>query len=319
MNNWVVLLSSVAVSGNAFAVDAQPQIVNGIYANVTDFPSMVSLFTDTTGYEGYTTYGLFCGGSLINNQYVLTAAHCIYGSTAKQLLTSVVPQLQVETDFPHNILEKARVAEIYYPSTYNDTSLFDDIAILKLETPLTTVSSANYLNFPESNSYRDVSNSFIAVGHGNTASNVDNSTSLLKTTLTYVPNEDCNAYKSSTVNNLCMKGTPISSTTGLANATCQGDSGGPLFWSNGSIYIQVGITSFGPTTCGDPSFDPTSIFTEVVKYRTWIDSVVAGTESPKIVVTESDRRAYLYPASDSGGSFGWWSLLLMFIPFIRRR
>ncbi|NAW97077.1 MULTISPECIES: trypsin-like serine protease [unclassified Vibrio] len=318
MNKWVVLLSSLAVSGNVFAVDAQPYIVNGTDASVTEFPSIASLFFDQIGYTG--KYGNYCGGSLLNNQYVLTAAHCIYGSSSTQLFTSVVPKLQVETDFPYNILEKVRVAEIYYPSTYNSTTLFDDIAILKLEIPLTTVSSADYLNLPVSSDYRDISNNFIAVGHGNTASNVDNSTSLLKTTLTYVPNEYCNAYNVSTANNLCMKGVPpINNITGLANATCQGDSGGPLFWYDGNRNIQVGITSFGPTTCGDPSFAPTSIFTEVVKYRTWIDSVVAGIEPPKFVATEAKRQAYLNPPSDSGGSFGGWSLLLMFIPFIRRR
>ncbi|WP_254917053.1 GlyGly-CTERM sorting domain-containing protein [Vibrio sp. V06_P1A73T115] len=42
-------------------------------------------------------------------------------------------------------------------------------------------------------------------------------------------------------------------------------------------------------------------------------------EPPKFVATEAKRQAYLNPPSDSGGSFGWWSLLLMFIPFIRRR
>ncbi|WP_019281003.1 trypsin-like serine protease [Vibrio anguillarum] len=320
MNKWVVLFSSLAFFGNVFAVDAQPYIVNGTDASVTEFPSIASLFFDQIAYNGSYGKGSYCGASLLNNQYVLTAAHCVYGNSANQLFTSVVPKLQIETNFPFNILEKARVAEIYYPSTYNNTTLLDDIAILKLETPLTMVSSADYLTRPTANSdstYRSSSETFIAVGHGNTASNVDTKTYLQKTNLTYVANVYCN-YTSTTDTNLCMEGAIGS--TGLQNATCQGDSGGPLFWHIGGNYIQVGITSFGPNTkCGDPLVTAPSVFTEILDYSTWIESVLLGSEPPKFVATEAKRQAYLNPPSDSGGSFGWWSLLLMFIRFIRRR
>ncbi|NAX19156.1 MULTISPECIES: trypsin-like serine protease [unclassified Vibrio] len=321
MNKWVVLFSSLAFSGNVFAVDAQPYIVNGSYASVAEFPSIASLFFDQIAYNGSYGKGSYCGASLLNNQYVLTAAHCVYGNSANQLFTSVVPKLQIETNFPFNILEKARVAEIYYPSTYNNTTLLDDIAILKLETPLTMVSSADYLTRPTANSdstYRSSSETFIAVGHGNTSSNLDTKTSLQQTELTYVPNSSCNYGTGVPDTNLCMEGAIGS--TGLQNATCQGDSGGPLFWHIGGNYIQVGITSFGPNTkCGDPLVTAPSVFTEILDYSTWIESVLLGSEPPKFVATEAKRQAYLNPPSDSGGSFGWWSLLLMFIPFIRRR
>lgn len=321
MNKWVVLLSSLAFSGNVFAVDAQPYIVNGTDASVTEFSSIASLFFDQIAYNGSYGKGSYCGASLLNNQYVLTAAHCVYGNSANQLFTSVVPKLQIETDFPFNILEKARVAEIYYPSTYNNTTLLDDIAILKLETPLTMVSSADYLTRPTANSdstYRSSSKTFIAVGHGNISSNLDTKTSLQQTELTYVPNSFCHYGTGVPDTNLCMKG--VIGSTGLQNATCQGDSGGPLFWHNGGNYIQVGITSFGPNTkCGDPLVTAPSVFTEILDYSTWIESVLLGSEPPKFVATEAKRQAYLNPPSDSGGSFGWWSLLLMFIPFIRRR
>ncbi|MDE1236820.1 S1 family peptidase [Vibrio aestuarianus] len=325
MNKWVVLFSSLAVSSNVCAVDVKPYIVNGSYADVTTFPSMASLFFDQIDYTQVYGIASYCGASLLSNQYVLTAAHCIYGNEKAQLFTSVVPQLQDERDFPNNILEKGKVAAIYYPSTYNNTTLLDDIAILKLETPLTTVSSVNYLKRPDAGAdatYRLSSEQFVAVGHGDTSSNVDNNTLLLQTNLTFVPNNLCN-YESTTATNLCMQGV-ISGLTGLENATCQGDSGGPLFWSHGSEYIQVGLTSFGPATrCGDPSssIGATSVFTEIHDYADWIDSVMNGSESPKFVVTEAKRQAYLNPpSSDSGGgSLGWWSLLLVFSTLLRRR
>ncbi|MBF4359294.1 trypsin-like serine protease, partial [Vibrio anguillarum] len=98
------------------------------------------------------------------------------------------------------------------------------------------------LTRPTANSdstYRSSIANFIAVGHGNTSSNLDTKTSLQQTDLTYVANSSC-IYGSTAVpdTNLCMSGS-INALTSLKNATCQGDSGGPLFWHNGGNYIQV--------------------------------------------------------------------------------
>ena len=108
--------------------------------------------------------------------------------------------------------------------------------------------------------------------------------------------------------------------SGLYGGTCQGDSGGPVYWLDGADYRQVGITSFGPETCGGSS-DVTSVFTEIYDYKDWIDSVVAGNETPKFVSTNAKRAAYInsLTPSGSGGSVSYGLLgMLILIAGVRK-
>ncbi|MEZ9465113.1 trypsin-like serine protease, partial [Vibrio splendidus] len=106
-------------------------------------------------------------------------------------------------------------------------------------------------------------------------------------------------------------------TSGLYGGTCQGDSGGPVYWKDGADYRQVGITSFGPDTCGGNS-TVTYVFTEIQDYEAWIDSVIAGTETAKFVSTDAKRTAYVNAhtstgSGSSGGSvsFGLLGMLML--------
>lgn len=306
----IPILIAALWAPNVLSAEVNPYIVNGTDISASAYPDFVSLFYDRIDYDGVYGSGPYCGGTLLSANYILTAAHCIYGDSNYQRFTSVVPQLQNETDFPNSVLQRVMVNEFYYPSTYNNTTLYDDIAILKLASPITAVNT--YVDLAETSeysTYRQNSEVFYAVGHGNTESNVDSTDELQRTQLKWVDNATCAVYSSDTSENLCMDG---AATVTYDNATCQGDSGGPLYW-NGK---QVGITSFGPGTCGDPAVTPNSVFTEVAlsKHRTWIDSVLNGNETPKVTVTDADRNAALNPSSGGGGSIG--VLLLTMLGFL---
>ena len=300
-----------------------PYIVNGSDASVTEFPSMASLFIDRIDYDGVYSTGPYCGATILNPTHILTAAPCICGNEVGQLFTTVVPQLEDTSQFPNGNIQKARVSEVYYRSDYSNTLsdlLRNDVAILKLESAVNIDSINDIVKRPSSDGYRRFSEVFTAVGHGDTRTGFDGTTLLQKASLNYVDNATCKTVFAAgdelTENQICFVGGVEA--FGLYGGTCQGDSGGPVYWKDGSIYRQVGITSFGPETCGGNS-RVTSVFTEIYDYEAWIDSVIAGTETAKFVSTDAKRTAYVNartsPGSGSNGgsvSFGLLSMLMLF-------
>ncbi len=339
MKVYLFLLSAIAsFSLKVYASeDYQAYIVNGSDASVTTFPSYAALYVDLIDYNNTYYQGSYCGSTMLDETHILTAAHCVYSTDHDNhlysLFTVVVPHPQYESYFPYNVTEKRRVSKIYYPSGYDHNTLNNDIAILELESSLTTVGSSDFAVRPSvatgiDTNYRNSSSTFYAVGHGNTGKDVDTKDYLQQASLSYVENSACE-YNNITDTKLCMSGA-VSSDNGLETSTCQGDSGGPLYWYNSSEYVQVGLTSYGPATfCGDASYSATSVFTEIYDYRIWIDSVLAGSETPKFVATEAKRQTYLtsmstQPASsssdDSGGSLNVFVVFaLACLGFIRSR
>ncbi len=334
----ICLLSAVAsLSLNVYAAeDYQAYIVNGTDASVTTFSSYAGLFVDLIDYNNTYYEGSYCGATILDDTHILTAAHCVYrtdhSSNLYSLFTVVVPQIQTESDFPENVIEQQRVSKIYYPNNYDDDTLNNDLAILELESALTTISTSDYATLPSvttgvDTDYRNTDEVFYAVGHGNTSEGVDDEDSLQKALLTYVENSSCN-YNNMTDTKLCMEG-EVSTSNGLEASTCQGDSGGPLYWYNSTQYVQVGLTSYGPSSkCGDATYSATSVFTEVYDYKSWIESVLAGNETAKFTATEEMREAYIDSLdadddsssdSDGGGSLGAFYLALMGIVVLIRK
>ncbi|MEZ9997634.1 trypsin-like serine protease [Vibrio lentus] len=323
----LIYTSSVLATENTAesAPDAgvTPYIVNGSNASVTEFPSMASLFIDRIDYDGVYSTGPYCGATILNPTHILTAAHCIYGNEEGQLFTTVVPQIEDTSQFPNGNIQKARVSEVYYRSDYSNALsdlLRNDVAILKLESALNIDSVNDIVKRPSSDGYRSSSEVFTAVGHGDTRTGFDGTTLLQKANLNYVDNATCKTVFAAgdelTENQICFVGDVAAS--GLYGGTCQGDSGGPVYWKDGSIYRQVGITSFGPETCGGSS-RVTSVFTEIYDYEAWIDSVIAGTETAQFVSTDAKRTAYVNARTSSGSgssggsvSFGLLGMLMLF-------
>ncbi|MGF1843712.1 serine protease [Vibrio clamense] len=332
MKQWTLLALACCSAVSMADVEVQPYIVNGTSASVDTFPSMASLFIDAREFTGNESdYWSYCGATVLAPQYILTAAHCVYGDDTSgkrsKLFTVVVPKLQKEDDFPNGNIQSARVSEIFYRSDYKhgaENLWRNDIAILKLDSALNIDSINGIAEFADNENYRTVANSFVAVGHGNTKTGVDSSKNLLKTELKYVVNSTCAnvflAGSSLTEKQICFDG-DFSALTGLSNATCQGDSGGPVYWNDGGTYKQVGLTSFGPTTCGDPTANVTSVFTEITDYKGWINSVVSGNETPKFVATDAKRQAFFDSSSGGGGgSLPLWSVFALgFIGLFRKQ
>ncbi|XP_073950645.1 phenoloxidase-activating factor 3-like [Choristoneura fumiferana] len=257
------------------------KIVGGRVAGLYEYPWMVLL-----SYRTKNGHQFNCGGSLINNRYVLTAAHCI----VDQRLAGVrVGENDIDTDIdcegepPNRICEERlqdiRVEQIIaHPGYRGKPRVRNDIALLRLKRPVFNHTNAQPICLPVTSAMqnRDIQiqdlNATVA-GWGFTESGYTSS-KLLTVDVPMRTKQSCSELynrggqingEDETANKLCA------GTTG--KDACNGDSGGPLMikgqYKNipGSKYIQHGIVSYGPIKCGS---DFPGVYTDVTKYMKWI-------------------------------------------------
>lgn len=288
--------STIFITCWANAVSITPYIVNGTSAHVNDYPSFASLYTYMDLADGSYSVRHRCGATIIDEWHVLTAAHCVIGnnvSKADKEFMVILPQLQNKAAFDspseYESMTKYWIEKIYTHKDYLLTSRTanNDIAVIKLEQPM-TLSSHNKIRYAPDESYRLVtSDEFTAVGHGVTFTNLGR-TILQKTSLKiYARSSNCGYDTPRPNTQLCMFSDNI--VEGLENAVCDGDSGGPLYWTSGGIQYQVGITSYGPgLLCGSVEDMASSIFTEVKDYESWILSIINNRPLNVITYTTSE-------------------------------
>jgi secreted trypsin-like serine protease len=303
MKNVTLLTSLLLFSSmGANASDVETRIINGSDTSSASYPSIASLVYESNGY-----FTVYCGATILDNYHVLTAAHCIFGDDDAVNNTYVAPQLDNKNDYANGTAHSVKATKIYYPDGYRDSSVLawpNDIAIVEVAQSL-LVSSSDYVSLGQTtqqSQYNNTSLDHFAVGHGYVDNSYNDLDQLQFTTLNVV--SDCSSIP--TTDRICTIG-DYSASSGLNSSTCQGDSGGPLYWNDNGQMVQIGITSFGPTICGDTTEEFTSVFTEVAAYNDWIEDVLAGRESPQIIIGSSDP----FDFGPSSGSVGFGGVLMM--------
>lgn len=122
----LALLTSAFQATFASDTARDPQIVGGQPADPGEYPYMVAL-----GYKNGAGIQHWCGASLIDAEWVLTAAHCVIGENANDLRIAIgVHELSdalAEADM-HNI------SQIIMHPNYNNSTFDHDMALLKLTT-----------------------------------------------------------------------------------------------------------------------------------------------------------------------------------------
>ena len=92
-----------------------------------------------------------CGGTILDEETILSAAHCFYDNSTGQVQVYKSSQVKVEVGFTTHINKthpkKRHVRKYYTHPNYNPHTSDNDIAILKLKRPLTFwVLSQNYVD-----------------------------------------------------------------------------------------------------------------------------------------------------------------------------
>ncbi|XP_050757847.1 coagulation factor IX [Gymnogyps californianus] len=207
----------------------------------------------------------FCGASIINEKWVVTAAHCLQPGDN---VTAVAGEYNINEE--DNTEQRRKVVKILPHPTYNATinKHHNDIALLELDQPL----SFNSYVTPICIGSREFTNTLLkhgmgtVSGWGSTLFRGRPATILQILKVPFVDRPTCLKSTSTTIlQNMFCAGFPAG-----GSDTCGGDSGGPYTTEIEGTWFLTGITSWGEE-CAKPG--KYGIYTRVSKYLKWIKEI----------------------------------------------
>ncbi len=269
------------------------KIIGGTETNIADWPWMVALVN-----PGFNIFNnQFCGGTLISDRWVLTAAHCVIDETTDsvQILTG---KTKLSSGRERELIS---VSQIIIHPDYDQISFDSDLALLKLsETvtaePIQTLGHYSLSDSPETTA--------TAIGWGNSSTQFDFFPDALREVdLPLISNDLCAENIADITENMLCAGFA----TGTKD-TCVGDSGGPLmvFDRPSRTWIQVGVTSFG-VGCTVGTVGGFGGYTRVKEFSDFIsDTICSNSERPDaptmtVTVTGNDVTISWTDTTRSGG------------------
>jgi len=306
MRAAVVFLGSLSLlvlaSGMASAEEDTEMIVGGQPAPDGKYPYQVRLYGSMEDNKG------FCGGSLIDARWVLTAAHCMYsgGSDTKRAIGAGEVVIGYGSN-DRTETTKAEVAQIFvypkYAACEGDTQCADaskaDIALLKLATPVADPKTVPVVDADVEKtllvpgakvvvtgwgamwdpSDEDMGKLLTAFGSGaELRDKVNYPRKLHEVDVDFIDHDKCaSAFEAAGSN---VADTEICAMVpGTRKDSCQGDSGGPLVVmdEDGSRLVQVGVVSWG-RGCGGPL---PGVYTRVASFSDWIDETMVANAAPE--------------------------------------
>ncbi|XP_023340029.1 ovochymase-1 [Eurytemora carolleeae] len=222
----------------------KPRIQNGKPTGPNKYPWMVFVITILK-----TGDMLTCGGSLINKQYVITAAHCTIA--AEQISVTLS-----ENDFEADDGEKnVQVCDnpLEHPG-YNDSDFMAgwDIAIIKLCNPVRFSQTVSPVCLPSMQSEGTEFENLDAIvtGWGITSPSSNVSNLLLEAEVRTLSNADCCNPDKGHLYDCPFPDSLICAVGDGEAGACVGDSGGPLMIRNSNgVFTIFGIVSGGNAFC----------------------------------------------------------------------
>lgn len=218
--------------------------------------------------------GHFCGGALINNLWIVTAAHCFATISPEKVRAKLGDHQSLEPDAGETVRYLDKV--VSHPGY--DVSIKDrrnDIALVKMKAPITYTTTISPLCLPGVGENLAVGSMLHVTGWGRSLGSltqqIETTTVVLKQAM--IPLVDWKKCFSDHLEGLA-KETICTSFGEEGHGPCIGDSGGPLVGRNNQSqnWILYGIVSWGEKIC--EFSDKAAVYTKVSTYIPWVKSVM---------------------------------------------
>jgi secreted trypsin-like serine protease len=246
----------------------QQRITHGRAAMFSEFQYQVALV-----FAGYKKPqdGQFCGGSLIDKAWILTAAHCLNSDTQPADIEVYVGSVRLSSGG-----RLVPIQHVYRHEQYDADTNKNDIALLELASPVDSQQPIDLVGNSESEaSMIKFSRNATISGWGDTREGAnEGSDDLLYATTPIANHEACTS--SYAMISKQITGDMICAGNGRTD-TCQGDSGGPLVLhtSDGKSHLE-GVVSWGQG-CAEKKYP--GVYTRVPSYVGWIHEKI-GVQGP---------------------------------------
>ncbi|KAI5742175.1 hypothetical protein M8J77_004050 [Diaphorina citri] len=250
--------------GRSLASRRTGKIVGGLAANPGEFPWIVSLKRHG---------GHFCGGTIIHEQWIVTAAHCLCNGPSPLSASQINVTLK-EHDLSRPSISTVPVRRIMFHPSHSCSSFNNDIALLELTRSIQWSDLIRPACLPSGS--LDYSEQRVTVaGWGWTNENPSQgrrSNILQKVALSVVSNQVCQAWYQSEGKKINVKESQMCAghEQGGKDA-CWADSGGPLMLLGAESTQVIGLVSTG-IGCARPRLP--GLYTRLTRYIRWISDTL---------------------------------------------